>query len=352
MRMDEGLDTGPMLLRAAVPIGPQTRLGALHDVLAALGADLVLRALAEDPPPVPQPADGATYAPRLTRADGRIDWTLPPRGSSGRRGAFDPWPGAFSTFGQEVLKVLEAVVVEGAGRTRSSAGRSADGRLRHGSVAHPEATTGRSRPDGCGRVPARLRIAGGQPAGRVTTAYALLIEYDGRGFVGWQFQDNGRSIQQVVEEAAAHLAGGASVACAVAGRTDAGVHAEGQVAMIALPGVLPPDRVRDALNFYMKPHAVVVREAALAPEGWHPALQGFEAALPLRHPQSPRTAGAGNGARLASAARGGCRRHGRGRAPSAGAARFHVVPGGELPGQFTDADAGPVWMCAATACMW
>jgi tRNA pseudouridine38-40 synthase len=109
----------------------------------------------------------------------------------------------------------------------------------------------------------------------VTTAYALLIEYDGRGFVGWQFQDNGRSIQQVVEEAAAHLAGGAPVACAVAGRTDAGVHAEGQVAMIALPGVLAPDRVRDALNFYMKPHAVVVREAALAPEGWHPRFKAL-----------------------------------------------------------------------------
>jgi tRNA pseudouridine38-40 synthase len=109
----------------------------------------------------------------------------------------------------------------------------------------------------------------------VTTAYALLIEYDGRGFVGWQFQDNGRSIQQVVEDAAAHLAGGAAVACAVAGRTDAGVHAEGQVAMIALPCRLPPERVRDALNFHMKPHAVVVREAQLAPEGWHPRFNAI-----------------------------------------------------------------------------
>jgi tRNA pseudouridine38-40 synthase len=109
----------------------------------------------------------------------------------------------------------------------------------------------------------------------VMTVYALLIEYDGRGFVGWQFQENGLSVQKVVEDAAAHLAGGAPVACAVAGRTDAGVHAEGQVAMIALPGVLPPDRVRDALNFYMKPHAVVVREARLAPEGWHPRFKAI-----------------------------------------------------------------------------
>jgi tRNA pseudouridine38-40 synthase len=109
----------------------------------------------------------------------------------------------------------------------------------------------------------------------VTTAYALLIEYDGRGFVGWQAQENGLSIQTVVEAAAAHLAGGAPVACACAGRTDAGVHAEGQVALIALPGVLPPDRVRDALNFYMKPHAVVVREALEAPEGWHPRFKAI-----------------------------------------------------------------------------
>jgi tRNA pseudouridine38-40 synthase len=109
----------------------------------------------------------------------------------------------------------------------------------------------------------------------MTTTYALLIEYDGRGFVGWQFQNNGISIQKVLEDAAAHLAGGATVVCAAAGRTDAGVHAEGQVGMIALPGALPPERVRNALNFYMKPHAVVVREALLAPEGWHPRFKAI-----------------------------------------------------------------------------
>jgi methionyl-tRNA formyltransferase len=111
MQMDAGLDTGPMLLRDAVPIGPRTRLGELHDALAAVGAALVLRALAEDPPAVPQPAEGATYAPRLTRADGRIDWNLPAARIERQTRAFDPWPGAFSTIGAEVLKVLEAEVV-------------------------------------------------------------------------------------------------------------------------------------------------------------------------------------------------------------------------------------------------
>jgi methionyl-tRNA formyltransferase len=111
MQMDVGLDTGPMLLRGAIPIGPRARLGEIHDALAALGADLVLQALAEDLPPVPQPAEGASYAPRLSRADGRIDWGLPADRIERQTRAFDPWPGAFTTLGAEVLKVLEAEVV-------------------------------------------------------------------------------------------------------------------------------------------------------------------------------------------------------------------------------------------------
>ncbi len=102
------------------------------------------------------------------------------------------------------------------------------------------------------------------------TRYALLIEYDGRGFVGWQRQVNGISVQQVLEAAAARLNGGAPVAAIAAGRTDAGVHAAGQTALIVLPGDLPPNRVREALNFHMKPHAVVVLQAAIPPDDWNP----------------------------------------------------------------------------------
>ena len=86
MQMDAGLDTGPMLLREAVPIGPDTTCGRLHDMLAGVGARLILRALAEAPPPMPQPAAGATYAAKLTREDGRIDWS--------RDAAFDWTAGA------------------------------------------------------------------------------------------------------------------------------------------------------------------------------------------------------------------------------------------------------------------
>ncbi len=101
------------------------------------------------------------------------------------------------------------------------------------------------------------------------TRWALLLEYDGTTFVGWQRQATGISVQEVLETAAAKLTRGEPVASIVAGRTDAGVHAEGQVAQLDLPDALPAQKVRDALNFHMKPHPVVVLKAAAAPAGWN-----------------------------------------------------------------------------------
>ena len=100
------------------------------------------------------------------------------------------------------------------------------------------------------------------------TRWALLLEYDGSGYVGWQRQANGLSVQQVVEQAASRLCGGRPVASIVAGRTDAGVHAEGQVAQLDLPGNLNASAVRNALNFHMKPQPVVVLQAAPVTEQW------------------------------------------------------------------------------------
>ncbi|WP_333671420.1 methionyl-tRNA formyltransferase [Elioraea tepidiphila] len=108
MRMDEGLDTGPMLLAEAVPIGPETTASTLHDTLAALGARLILRALAENPPAVPQPDEGVTYAPKLTREDGRIDWSRDAAAIDRQVRALNPWPGTHTRHGEEVLKVLGA----------------------------------------------------------------------------------------------------------------------------------------------------------------------------------------------------------------------------------------------------
>lgn len=100
------------------------------------------------------------------------------------------------------------------------------------------------------------------------TRWALLLEYDGGGFVGWQRQDSGLSVQQVLETAAGRLNHGVAVPSIVAGRTDAGVHAAGQVAQLTLPDAFDARRVRDALNYHMKPYPVVVVRAAPVPEGW------------------------------------------------------------------------------------
>ena len=101
------------------------------------------------------------------------------------------------------------------------------------------------------------------------TLWALRLEYDGAPFVGWQRQASGLSVQTVLEAAAARLNHGAPVTSVVAGRTDAGVHAEGQVAQLALDGDFNTVRLREALNFHMKPYPVVVLRAAIAPEGWN-----------------------------------------------------------------------------------
>ncbi len=101
------------------------------------------------------------------------------------------------------------------------------------------------------------------------TLWALKLEYHGAPFVGWQRQGELLSVQSVLEAAAARLNGNAPVASIVAGRTDAGVHAAGQVAQITLRDGFDAIRVREALNFHMKPHPVVVIQAAAAPEGWN-----------------------------------------------------------------------------------
>ena len=115
MQMDPGLDTGAMLLQGRVPIGPRTTAAGLHDSLAGLGADLVLRALQHPLTAVPQPQDGATYAAKLTRDSGRLDWTQPAAQLDRQVRGLTPWPGTWAMLGSEVLKVLRAEPAAGAG---------------------------------------------------------------------------------------------------------------------------------------------------------------------------------------------------------------------------------------------
>ncbi len=115
MQMDEGLDTGPMLLREAVAITPTTTAAKLHDVLAAMGARLIVRVLDEYPPANPQPSDGVTYASKLTREAGRIDWAQDAAYIERRVRAFDPWPGTFTMLRGLTLKVLRVELLDAAG---------------------------------------------------------------------------------------------------------------------------------------------------------------------------------------------------------------------------------------------
>lgn len=98
--------------------------------------------------------------------------------------------------------------------------------------------------------------------------YALLLEYDGTPFLGWQRQVDGLSVQQVLEEAAARLNGGEPPTIIAAGRTDSGVHAEAQVAQLDIAAELDPERLREALNFHTRPHPVSVIGAAAMPADW------------------------------------------------------------------------------------
>lgn len=119
MRMDEGLDTGAMLLRQAAPIEATTTAGALTDRLAALGGELVVAALdrliAGDLKPQPQPEKGVTYARKLSRDEARLDWRAPAAQLERQVRAFDPWPGAFFMAGDERIRVLSAEIMRHAG---------------------------------------------------------------------------------------------------------------------------------------------------------------------------------------------------------------------------------------------
>jgi methionyl-tRNA formyltransferase len=115
MQMEAGLDTGPMLLRQSVPITLGTTTASLHDTLAAIGANLILEALVVSPPATPQTEAHATYAPKLTREDGRIDWSKPAEFTDRQVRAYDPWPGTFTTLAGKPLKILAAKLASGSG---------------------------------------------------------------------------------------------------------------------------------------------------------------------------------------------------------------------------------------------
>ncbi|MCA0422895.1 MAG: methionyl-tRNA formyltransferase [Proteobacteria bacterium] len=133
MRMEEGLDTGPVGMVEKLAIGPDMTAGDLHDRLMRLGADLMVRALAAldrgSLTFTPQAEAGVTYAAKLTNSEGRIDWSMPATAVLDHIRGLSPFPGAFfeADWGQGParVKVLKAVPVEGTGQP----GATLDGAL-------------------------------------------------------------------------------------------------------------------------------------------------------------------------------------------------------------------------------
>lgn len=112
MQMEEGLDSGPIVLQREIPIGPDETCPQLSARLAHLGGELLIEALAglEAGTLVPRPQEEwrATHAPRLSRQDGRVDWEEPARRLYARLRAFTPWPGLHAELAGEPVKIVAA----------------------------------------------------------------------------------------------------------------------------------------------------------------------------------------------------------------------------------------------------
>ncbi|HEY6940794.1 methionyl-tRNA formyltransferase [Dokdonella sp.] len=118
MRMEAGLDTGPVLLEARTPIAPDDTGGSLHDRLAVLGAATLAEGLARllrgDPPaPTAQREDGVVYAHKLDKAEARLDWDEPADVLARKVRAFDPWPVAEAVIDGERMRIWSAQAIEG-----------------------------------------------------------------------------------------------------------------------------------------------------------------------------------------------------------------------------------------------
>ncbi|MFO7919832.1 MAG: methionyl-tRNA formyltransferase [Nioella sp.] len=117
MQMETGLDTGPVLLRKATPIGSGDTAGDLHDRLSGMGAAAIVEALdrLDDVVADPQPEDGVTYAAKIDKAEARIDWTRPAGEIDRQIRGLSPFPGAWTTHDGKRLKLLRSRVVAGDG---------------------------------------------------------------------------------------------------------------------------------------------------------------------------------------------------------------------------------------------
>lgn len=117
MQMEAGLDTGPVLLRQDTDIGPEETTAELHDRLSAMGAALIVSALAKLPlPATPQAADGVTYAAKIDKSEARVNWACRAEDVDRQIRGLSPFPGAWCDLGGERLKLLRSCLAAGQGR--------------------------------------------------------------------------------------------------------------------------------------------------------------------------------------------------------------------------------------------
>jgi len=117
MKMDAGLDTGPMLMPRAIPIMPDETGESLHDKLAQLGADLLIEALDKylkgEINPIPQPEEGVTFAPQIQKEEGRMNWEMSAVVLERLVRAFTPWPGTYTAWDGKQLKIHRVALSDG-----------------------------------------------------------------------------------------------------------------------------------------------------------------------------------------------------------------------------------------------
>jgi methionyl-tRNA formyltransferase len=113
MQMDAGLDTGPVLLQESIPLQSDDTAQTVHDRLAALGARLIVRALETPGAAMPQDDLKATYAPKIDKEEARLEWTQDAASIERKVRAFNPAPGAWTTYRGSPLKIFRVSIGEG-----------------------------------------------------------------------------------------------------------------------------------------------------------------------------------------------------------------------------------------------
>jgi methionyl-tRNA formyltransferase len=159
MQMEKGLDTGPVLLRQSIAVGESETGGQLHDRLSELGAQVLADGLGLlragiRPVPQPQPAEGATYAHKLDKAEAKLDWRLPAAVLANKVRAFNPWPMAEAELSGERVRIHGAVALP----------------LEHRATPGTVLAAGRDGIDvACGEGALRIRVLQ-RPGGKAITA--------------------------------------------------------------------------------------------------------------------------------------------------------------------------------------